>query len=52
MSDETEGRIVVEMPCGTCTILVYASKSDYREFSERTFVDTNGYIAIEAEHYF
>lgn len=35
-----------------CTILVYAAQNDYKEFPERTFIDTNGYISIEAEHYF
>lgn len=52
MGDDSEGRIVVEMPCGRCTILVYAAQNDYKEFPERTFIDTNGYISIEAEHYF
>jgi len=51
MNDETEGSIVVEMPCGTCTIIVNASVSDYSELPTMTFVDTNGYISIEAEHY-
>jgi hypothetical protein len=52
MNNETEGSIVVEMPCGTCTIIVNAAQTDYSEFPEMTFVETNGYISIEAEHYF
>ncbi|MGM0901090.1 MAG: hypothetical protein ACQEXB_08310 [Bacillota bacterium] len=51
MNEETEGKIVVEMPNGTCTIIVNASKKDFSEYPEMTFVETNGYISIEAEHY-
>jgi hypothetical protein len=51
MNGETEGSIVVEMPGGTCTIIVNAVQPNYSEFPEMTFVDTNGYISIEAEHY-
>ncbi|MEH7419154.1 glycosyl hydrolase 115 family protein [Neobacillus drentensis] len=52
MNDDTEGSIVVEMPCGICTIIVNASKNDFSELPNMTFVETNGYISIEAEHYF
>lgn len=52
MNDETEGSIVVEMQCGTCTIIVNASQKVFSDLSEMTFVETNGYISIEAEHYF
>ena len=52
MNGESEGSIVVEMPCGTCTIIVSALQDDFSEFPDRTFVETNGYISIEAEHYF
>ncbi|WEG11097.1 glycosyl hydrolase 115 family protein [Pullulanibacillus sp. KACC 23026] len=51
MNDETEGHLVVEMPCGVCTIIVNAAKQDFSEFPNRTFIETNGYISIEAEHY-
>jgi len=51
MNEENVGKIVVEMPNGTCTIIVNASNSDYSEYPEMTFVETNGYISIEAEHY-
>lgn len=51
MNGETEGNITVEIPNGTCTIVVNASQVDVSEWPEMTFVDTNGYIAIEAEHY-
>ncbi|MBY0144221.1 glycosyl hydrolase 115 family protein [Neobacillus niacini] len=52
MNDETEGSIVVEMPCGTCTIIVNAIQADFSKLPEMTFVMTNGYISIEAEHYY
>lgn len=51
MNGETEGHIVIEMPVGTCTIVVNASNDDFSELPGRTFIETNGYIAIEAEHY-
>ncbi|WP_078549776.1 glycosyl hydrolase 115 family protein [Litchfieldia alkalitelluris] len=52
MNGETEGSIVVEMPIGTCTIIVNASNKDFSDLPDMTFVETNGYISIEAEHYF
>ncbi|MEC1523273.1 glycosyl hydrolase 115 family protein [Neobacillus niacini] len=52
MHDETEGSIVVEMPCGTATIIVNAAQDDFSDLPAMTYVETNGYISIEAEHYF
>ena len=52
MNGETEGSIVVEMPNGTCTIMVNASQAAFNKLPKMTFVETNGYISIEAEHYF
>lgn len=52
MGDETEGSISVKMPCGTCTILVPAKLPDLSGLDKMTFIDTDGYISIEAEHYF
>lgn len=51
INGDTEGRIKVQMSCGLCTIIVKVSKEDYSELPAMTFVETNGYIAIEAEHY-
>lgn len=51
MQGETEGHIVIEMPIGTCTIIVNASNPDFNELPNMTFIETNGYISIEAEHY-
>jgi hypothetical protein len=51
MNGETEGKIVVKLPLGACTIFVRATAKDYRELPAMTFVDTLGYISIEAEHY-
>ncbi|HHX12453.1 MAG TPA: alpha-glucuronidase [Clostridiales bacterium] len=52
MGEETEGTIVVKMPCGICTIIVLAQQPDLEGLSDMTFIDTNGYISIEAEHYY
>lgn len=52
MGDYTDGSITVKMPCGTCTILVPAALPDTTGLSKMTFVDTKGYISIEAEHYY
>ncbi len=53
MNGETEGQIVVEMPVGTCTIFVNAAQPGYDQLQlpPMTFIETNGYISIEAEHY-
>lgn len=51
MNGETEGKIVVEMPFGTCTIRVHGAQTDISGLQENTFIETNGYIAIEAEHF-
>ena len=50
MEDET-GSIIVKMPCGTCTILVPGALPDLSGLPDMTFIDTCGYISIEAEHY-
>ncbi|HOV40900.1 MAG TPA: alpha-glucuronidase, partial [Oscillospiraceae bacterium] len=49
---ETDGKIVIKMPCGTCTIFVKASLPDVKGLPDRTFIETNGYISIEAEHFY
>ncbi|WP_416151703.1 glycosyl hydrolase 115 family protein [Salipaludibacillus sp. HK11] len=51
MNGETEGSIVVEMPVGTCTIIVKALENNFSELPDMTFVESNNYISIEAEHY-
>lgn len=51
MKGETEGYISIQMPLGSCTIVVNAAQHDYSELPDMTFVDTKGYISIEAEHY-
>lgn len=52
MNNETEAKIVVKIPSGTCTIIIDAKQPELSGLPEKTFVDTNGYISIEAEHYF
>ncbi|MBZ4670647.1 MAG: hypothetical protein JG769_951 [Oscillospiraceae bacterium] len=49
---ETDGKIVIKMPCGTCTIFVKASLPDIKGLPDKTFIETNGYISIEAEHFY
>ncbi|MFA9556279.1 glycosyl hydrolase 115 family protein [Evansella sp. AB-rgal1] len=51
MNGETAGTIVVETPVGTVNIVVNASVPDVSGLADMTFVDTNGYISIEAEHF-
>lgn len=52
MEDEKEASIVIKMSVGTCTILVPALLPDLTGLPKMTFVDTKGYISIEAEHYY
>lgn len=52
MQGETEGRITVELPSGTCTLFVRTSLPEVSNLPDKTFVGTNGYISIEAEHYY
>lgn len=52
MGEETKADIVVTIPSGVCTIIVDAKQPELTGLSERTFIDTNGYVSIEAEHYF
>ena len=46
----TQGMIRLELPAGICKISVPVDRSKY-EYGNNTFVDTQGWIAIEAEHY-
>jgi len=51
-SGETEGKILVKLPSGTCTIIVKAALPDESGLERMTFIDTKGYISIEAEHFY
>ena len=51
MNHETEAKIVVKIPSGICTIHVDAKHPDLAGLPNRTYVDTDGYVSIEAEHY-
>lgn len=51
MNQETEARIAVKLPTGECTIIVDAKLPDTRGLPDKTYVDTHGYISIEAERY-
>lgn len=52
MEDEKEGRIAIKTPVGKCTIVVATTLPDLTGVEEKTFIDTNGYISIEAEHFY
>lgn len=52
MNQETEANIIVTIPQGKCTIIVDAKQPELSGLPEKTYVDTHGYISIEAEHYF
>ena len=49
---ETEGKIIVKIPSGICTIIVKAGLPDISGLPEMTFINAKGYIAIEAEHFY
>ena len=51
MGDETEAVIDIKMSNGNCTIVVPAQAPDITGLPEMTFIDTKGYISIEAEHF-
>ncbi|MBH1939926.1 glycosyl hydrolase 115 family protein [Mobilitalea sibirica] len=51
MNNETQANIVVKIPSGTCTIIVDAEQPKVSGLPEKTFIETSGYISIEAEHY-
>lgn len=51
LNGETEGQIIVETPVGKCTIIVRAVQLDRFEYPEMTFIETNGYLSLEAEHF-
>jgi hypothetical protein len=52
MNDETEANIVVKIPSGVVRIIVDAKQPEIYGLPEKTYVETLGYISIEAEHYF
>ncbi|MBD3919470.1 glycosyl hydrolase 115 family protein [Paenibacillus sp. PR3] len=51
MNDESAAEIEVKLPSGVCTIIVDAQLPDLSGLPDGIFVDTEGYISIEAEHY-
>ncbi|MBO9597807.1 MAG: glycosyl hydrolase 115 family protein, partial [Cohnella sp.] len=51
MNQETEARIAVKLPTGECTIIVDARVPDTSGLPDGTYVDTHGYVSIEAERY-
>ncbi|SDB83549.1 Glycosyl hydrolase family 115 [Pelagirhabdus alkalitolerans] len=48
---EVTGQVQVETPSGLVTIQVPVNNQSYHDLPEKTFVDTLGYISIEAEHF-
>ena len=51
LADQAEGRITVKTPVGKVTIVVPVVNNDFTNYPDMTFVDTKGYISIEAEHF-
>lgn len=51
MNGETEAQLVIKLPLGACTIIIDAKQPNLEGLPDKTFIDTNGYIAIEAEHF-
>jgi len=45
------GQIDVELPLGKCTIIVNINQNRFMHLPQNTFVETNDYISIEAEHF-
>ncbi|MFC5530486.1 glycosyl hydrolase 115 family protein [Cohnella yongneupensis] len=52
MNHDTEATIVVKIPTGQCTIIVDAKQPETSGLPDKTYVDTHGYVSIEAEHYY
>lgn len=52
MTDESENQIEVKLPVGKCFILLDARQPEIAGLPEKTFIETNNYISIEAEHYY
>ncbi len=52
MNEENKTKIEVKLPLGKCSIFVDAKQPKLSELPERTFIDTVGYISIEAEHFY
>jgi hypothetical protein len=52
MGKDISANIVVKIPSGVCTIIVDARIPELSDLPDYTYIDTNGYISIEAEHYF
>ncbi len=48
----TTGIIKINLPAGTITLSIPVPVKTIKEFPEKTFIDTKGYISMEAEHYF
>lgn len=51
MQNDTAANIIVKLPNGVCTIIIDAKQPTLTGLPEKTYVDTRGYISIEAEHY-
>jgi len=49
---DAEATIAVKIPGGVCTIVVDAKLPELGGLPDRTYIDTDGYIAIEAERYY
>lgn len=50
--DDDEGEIHVKTPSGECVIVVSVKHLECENIENKTYIQTKGYIAIEAENYF
>lgn len=51
MKQETKAKLAVKIPTGQCTIIVDAKVPETSGLPDRTYLDTHGYVSIEAEGY-
>ncbi|WP_438433691.1 glycosyl hydrolase 115 family protein [Gorillibacterium sp. sgz500922] len=51
LKDGAEGHIAIHLPLGVCTLIVNVPKQDYSHLPAMTFIETSGYVSIEAEHF-
>lgn len=51
LNGDSEGEFFIKTPVGKVTIVVPVGKIDPAAYPKMTFIETKGYVAIEAEHF-
>src|SRR5699024_3234809 len=51
LNGDSEGEFFIKTPVGKVTIVVKVGDVDLKAYREMTFIETKGYVAIEAEHF-